>query len=133
MRKLFFVLAVTLVFAPRFASLSAESAARQPDLPTHNDFLPLTDALPTASFARTPQPTLMLGILAAFVQWRATFCGAGALTAGTTPFHHAVQATFPPALGIVLFVVCALLIGCCGYAAAQPRRRAPPTLCPFPR
>ncbi len=127
MRKLFVVLAATLVFAPRLALLSAENAARQPDLSPHNDFLPLPDALPSAQFARTPQPLLMLGILAAFAQWRAAFGGAGTLAAGTTPLHYAAQAAFPPVHGMVLCAVCALLIGCYGYAAAQPRRRAPPT------
>jgi hypothetical protein len=133
MRKLFVVLAATLVFAPRLALLSAENAARQPDLPPHNDFLPLPDALPAAHLARPPQPILILGILAAFAHWRAALGGAGTLTAGTPPLHHTAQAAFPPLLGMVLCAAGALLIGCYGYAAAQPRRRAPPSLCPNPR
>ncbi len=130
MRKLFVVLAASLVFAPRLALLSAENAARQPDLPPHNDFLPIADALPPAHLARTPQPALMLGILAAFAQWRAAFGGTGTLTAGTTPLHHSALATFPRALGVAPHIARVILIGCCGYAAAQPRRRAPPTLHP---
>ncbi|MFN7209539.1 MAG: hypothetical protein ACK4P1_03990 [Aggregatilineales bacterium] len=126
MRRVFVVLAAAIVFAPRLALSEAQAEPRLPDAPPQTDYLPLPADAPPTSMTPASKPLLMLGLLAAFSQWRLASGGASTLTTTSEPLAkpafsdweacHARCAALnaPPPLS--------------GYGAptAQPYRRAPP-------
>jgi hypothetical protein len=123
MRKLVVVLAAAIVFSPRLALPDQQVQRALPDSPP-SDLLPAS--APVVSFVPQPKPLLILGLLAAFSQWRLGSNSNTTFTASTTPYHSVAQGFAPPKQGAAYIVPDLAPLHGYGTPAAQPHRRAPP-------
>ncbi|MFQ3537168.1 MAG: hypothetical protein SNJ58_15005 [Aggregatilineales bacterium] len=126
MHRLLVFLTAALVFAPHPLLADDQGQLELVDSLPQADFLPIPTQASPASMAPLPKPFLMLGLLAAFSQWRLPSSGGSTLTSTSTPVAQAADGHSCNWHARLEALIVFSQLSSYHTATGQPHRRAPP-------